>query len=396
MDCSHSDPTPPPSAASSKATAAKGVDRARRFVAEFTDGLDRGSVKRLFDQDATQAFRALTGPRDDRRLPKGALGRLAVDVRDVFLGFVFKLSPARRMLFVVSLLLPLLGMARFEAQIGPTLVSLDFSPLWFDLGMAGLTLLLALELVDRQRVRDELEVARALQRDLLPERLPLITDLAIAHSYRTANEIGGDYYGFHPLDDGRVAIAVGDASGHGMAAGLLMAIANAALGAAIDLDPEPASVLDAVNRTLVRTGGKRAFMTLFYGVLDPASGVLRFANAGHPFPLLRCDQGLVELGEGALPLGLWPDYRATPCDVLLAPGDLLLLYSDGIPESVSAGGEDFGFERLEKLAASPGTAQQVHDRVVASLDAHLGEETLRDDMTLVVLERLPPRPSLGM
>ncbi|MEM6797140.1 MAG: PP2C family protein-serine/threonine phosphatase, partial [Acidobacteriota bacterium] len=344
----------------------------------------------LFDRDATQAFRALAGRREDEEPPEKSAERFFRDLRDLFLGFIFKLSPARRLLFTVSLLCPLLGFFAVDTSFGPTHIYLDFAPFWFLVSVAGLVLLLALELVDRLRVRDEMEVARQLQSDLLPQSLPPIPGYRIAHSYRTANAIGGDYYGFHPLGDGRVAIACGDASGHGMAAGLLMAIANATLAAAIDADPHPSAVLDAVHRTLARTGGRRAFMTLFYGVLDPSSGRLDYANAGHPFPIVRRAGGEIEeLGSGALPLGVRAEnsaYRTQTAE--LRPGDLLVLYSDGIPEAVSPAGEDFGFDRLHRLVLQGGSADSIHDRILGEVKAHLEDLDLQDDVTLVVLDRV--------
>ncbi|MEM1179474.1 MAG: PP2C family protein-serine/threonine phosphatase [Acidobacteriota bacterium] len=368
---------------------AGGIKRAKRFAAEFTDGLDSQAVRQLFDRDATQAFRALADRRDDRPLPESLPERFFCDVRDVFLGFVFKLSPARRLLFTVSLLCPFFAAFDVDMQLGPTHIHLDFTPLWFLVGFLGMILLLALELVDRLRVRDELEVARELQRDLLPRDVPPIPGYRVAHSYRTANEIGGDYYAFHPLDPGRVAIAGGDARGHGMAAGLLMAIANATLAAAALEDPQPEAVLAAVNRTLVSTGGRRAFMTLFYGILDPSSGQLEYANAGHPFPLLRRAVGPVEeLGTGALPLGLREDTRYRAANAVLRPGDLLVLYSDGIPEAVDPSANAFGFDRLKRLAAQSGSADSIHDRVLEAVAAHVGDGDLHDDLTLVVLDRV--------
>ncbi len=368
------------------------IARSRRFFGEFTAGLDRKEVRRLFDEEATQAFRTLAGRRGDEELPTKSFERLMVEIRDVFLGFVFKLSPGRRLLFTVSLICPILGLFDLDIRLSGGSFFVDSSPFWFIMSISGLTLLLALEMVDRIRVRDELEVARALQRDLLPQDLPPMPGFGVAHSYRTANEIGGDYYGFMPIADGRIAIAIGDASGHGMAAGLLMAIANATLEATIDVDAQPQSVIEAVNRTLFRTGTNRAFLTLFYGLLDLQTGELEFANAGHCFPLLRREDGRVEeIGQGSLPLGLratgeWPTQTAA-----LEPGDLLVLYSDGIPEAV-ANGQDFGFERLRGLLRTPGSARTVHDRVLDNLDRHLGDEPLRDDLTLVVIDRLPPLP----
>ena len=250
-----------------------------------------------------------------------------------------------------------------------------------------------LELVDRLRVRDELEVARSLQRDLLPRELPPMPGYLVAHSYETANEIGGDYYDFIALGDGRIAVAVGDASGHGMAAGLLMAVANATLKGAIDLDPSPPTVIDAVNRSLLGAGGRRAFMTLIYGVLELTTGELEMVIAGHPFPLIRRRNGTVEeVGAGSLPLGLRPGGERPTVRIRLEVGELLVLYSDGIPEADRADGVDFGFDHLRRIVCRPGSASAVHDAVRRELQKHMGDQSPRDDHTLVVIERLPPLP----
>src|SRR6185295_7536529 len=134
-----------------------------------------------------------------------------------------------RLLFAAALLAAVLGLLRSALvfTLHGRRVSLEFSPFWFLLSLLLMGFLLALELVDRIRVRDELEVARELQAELLPRRVPDLPGFRFAHSYRTANEVGGDYYDFLALPDGRLALMVGDASGHGMAAGLVMAIANA-------------------------------------------------------------------------------------------------------------------------------------------------------------------------
>ncbi len=367
--------------------------RLERFGREFTAGMSRRELERLFDEDAARAVTALAGQRPKAKDDEDELRRFAAMVRGFFLGLALKLSPARRLLFVTALLLTVFGLFDWNVRPGPVSFTLDFSPLWMLLAVAALTLLLALELVDRLRVRDELEVARALQHELLPQATPELPFTRIAHSYRTANEIGGDYYDFLPLPDGRWAFAVGDASGHGIGAGLLMAIASASLKTALDLDPSPPAVLALLDRVLARTGGRRAFMTLFYGVLEPAGGRFEYANAGHPFPLLRRADGRVEeLGAGSLPLGLGRGGGFPGGEQTLAPGDLLVLYSDGIPEAMGAGGEDFGFERLRKLLTTTDTPQRIHDRILAALDRHLGEQPLTDDVTLVVVDRLPPLP----
>ena len=173
-----------------------------------------------------------------------------------------------------------------------------------------------------------------------------------------------------------------------MASGLLMAIANATLKLAIEIDPAPRQVLALLNRVMCRTGDRRAFMTLFYGLLAPADGTLEYACAGHPFPLLRrADGSVTELGAGGLPLGLRGELEIPAGGVTLGPGDLLALYTDGLPEAISRAGEAFGYERARALVAPGGAPQLVHDRVLSAFRAFVGDEPLRDDACLVVLRR---------
>jgi sigma-B regulation protein RsbU (phosphoserine phosphatase) len=181
----------------------------------------------------------------------------------------------------------------------------------------------------------------------------------------------------------------GDASGHGMAAGLLMATANATLHAALDVDPTPKNVLSLLNRALCRTGNKRTFMSLFYGVLEPESGRFEYICAGHPFPLLRRAEGeILELGRGGLPLGIRLQLDWATDTVTISAGDLLVLYSDGLAEVVGQDGDAFGYHRLKKLLRAGGAPQAVHDRILQTFDQHLGSEPLSDDLSLVVLQRL--------
>ena len=376
------------------------IAAARRFLAEYTEGLNIQDIRRLFDQDASRAYEVLSreraGQKADPEVDLPFLTRLKM----VFLGLSYKLSPARRILFVVSLFFALLGILtpsviHFDSE--QSWLSLEFSPLWFLASIGGLLWLLTMELVDRVRVRDELEVARKLQGDLLPSHSPNIDGYEFAHSYRTANVVGGDYYDFQVLGDGRVAVLVGDASGHGIAAGLLMAISNATLQTALELDPEPRAVAALLNGTLHRTGDRRAFMTLFYALLDPASGHIDYICAGHPFPLLRrADGEIIELGEGSLPLGLRKTVKPVQKSVTLGPGDLLLLFTDGLPESIGSDQTTaFGFERLRDLVDQAGSAQVTHDRVMTAFDRHMADEPITDDLTTVVVKRsnqLQPNP----
>ncbi|HSM49765.1 MAG TPA: PP2C family protein-serine/threonine phosphatase [Thermoanaerobaculia bacterium] len=365
-----------------------------QFVRDYTAGLRQEDVKRLFDRDAAQTYAVLARDQADRPEPSGRLRRFFHRARTVFLGLSYKLSPPRRLLFAFALLAGLLGVAgnRFTiAGSGGVHLEADASGFWYLASLLSLVYLLAMELVDRVLVRDELEVARGVQRQLLPAGEVEIPGWSVAHGYRTANEVGGDYYDFLPVAGGRLAVVAGDASGHGMAAGLVMALASAAIHTAIELDPAPPSVARAVNRVVLRTGGARAFMSLFYGLLDPATGELEYLGAGHPFPLLRRASGeIAELGRGGLPLGVRAGLDLATESVRIAPGDLLVLYSDGLPEGLGSDGEAFGFERLRSLARDRGSAAEVHRRILAAFDLRRrAEEALADDLTLVVLERHP-------
>jgi phosphoserine phosphatase RsbU/P len=382
------------------------VQRLRGFFQDYTRGLESRDLKRLFDRDAAQAYAVLT--RDSREPePEKRLRRLFFRARIAFLGISYKLSPPRRLLFGISILALLFGLFSGSVNVSNTRqvrIQVAFSPFWFVTSIGCLTFLLALELVDRIRVRDELEIARELQRDLLPRELPAASGYLFAHSYRTANEVGGDFYDLIRLPDGRLALMVADASGHGMAAGLVMAIANATWRTALDLDPSPERVIAMLNRTLSRTGTTRTFMSAFYGLLDPESGDMEYVCAGHPFPLLRRAGGRTEeLGNGGFPLGLRDPLPVTSHKVTIAPGDLLLLYTDGLPEALDAQGNTaFGYEKVQAALQLGGTPQQVHDAIRRSFDLHVGDEPLRDDLTLLVIARetltptpLPTMPSPG-
>jgi hypothetical protein len=368
----------------------------RDFVREYTAGLSTREFQRLFDRDAAHAYAVLTREHSRDPEPKGRIRRLFFRTKLAFLGLSYKLTPARRILFALSLLFFLIGLVQDPKILysdGSVRISLDFSPFWFAASLAALVYLLALELVDRIRVRDELEVARELQAELLPQELSTVPGYTFAHSYRTANEVGGDYYDVRPLPDGRVVLVVGDASGHGMAAGLVMAIANAVLGTALDLDPSPERVLALLNRTLCRTGTRRTFMSVFYAVLWPDLGILEYVSAGHPFPFLRRENGgIEELGEGGLPLGLRESLSFHSHKTAMRPGDLLVMYTDGLAEAVDGQGRAFGYDGVRNILTTGAIPAVIHDRILAAFDHHVGEEPLRDDLTLLLMARVPPLP----
>jgi sigma-B regulation protein RsbU (phosphoserine phosphatase) len=368
------------------------VRRLHGFFREYTEGLETRDFKRLFDRDAARAYAVLTREHSQDPEPKKGMRRFLFRAKLAFLGLSYKLSPPRRLLFAASLVAFCFGLFSDSGifyDSKKVSIHIQFNPMWFAVSVGCLVFLLALELVDRVRVRDELEVARELQRELLPRALPDLSGYEFAHSYRTANEVGGDFYGLTPLPDGRLALMVADASGHGMAAGLVMAIANATWRTALDLDPNPERAIAMLNRTLCRTGTTRTFMSAFYGLLDPDTGEMEYVCAGHPFPLLRRAGGRTEeLGVGGYPLGLRDPLPMSLGRATIEPGDQLLLYTDGLPEALDAQARTaFGYERIQAALQLGGTPQQIHDNILASFDAHAGDEPLKDDLTLLVIGR---------
>lgn len=361
-------------------------------MADYTRGLSAEELRRLVDRDARGAYSVLMRDRAGEVEKVAGLKRRFLEAKLLFLSVSEKLSPRRRLLFGTAILAT--GIGLFNPQLvwteGEKHVSLGGSPLLFMVAILALLLLLAFEMVDRVLVRDEIQIARQLQRDLLPKVSPELPGYAFAHSSRTANDIGGDYYQFHRLSDGRLAIVVADASGHGMAAGLLMAIANATLHIAFELDPSPVAVATLLHRALWRTGDRRSFLTLFYGLLEPVSGEVEYVCAGHPFPLLRHADGTIEEPAlGSFPLGMRETLHPATGRLRLAPGELLLLFSDGLFEAVDQSGQAFGFDRLRAALQSGGDVRRTHASVLAAFERHVADEPLADDLTLVAVERLP-------
>jgi len=358
-------------------------------ISDYAESLTPDEVRDLVGRDAPRVYSVLLRDRTDRLEGTRGIKRALRVTRLLFSSVSDKLSPPRRLLFVLSLVSAGLGLSDIRLTIeGGVGFGANAGPMFLFLGYAGLLYLLAAELVERVLTRDELQVARQLQSELLPRQPPEIPGWAFAHSSRTANDIGGDYHQFHPLPDGRWAIVVADASGHGMAAGLLMAIADTCLRIAIDEDPEPTAVAALLHRALLRTGDRRSFLTLFYGLLDPATGRLDWVSAGHPSPLLRrADGSIEEPVEGSLPLGMRERHVPATGSLELGRGDLLVAFSDGLFESVGPQGEAFGHERLRAEVSASATAREAHDRLRAAVERHLQREPLADDLTVVALER---------
>jgi hypothetical protein len=356
----------------------------------FSGGVRVRDLPGRWRQEWKRSYEILTREHEKDPVPRNWFRRWWYRIKTFFYAVAYKMPPARRLLLVLCLILVFLGTE--TQQIGPLAEEIEIwqRPQLLVLAFIGLAFLLIFELADRVQVRDELEIARQLQEDLLPQEAPEVEGYSFAFSYRSANTVGGDYYDFIQLDDGRLAVAVGDASGHGIAAAMLMSISNSTLRLAVDLDPVPRRVAELMNRALVASGGSRAFLSLFYALLEPATGRFDWVCAGHPFPLLRRRNAtLARLGTGSFPLGLRADVEVSSGSDTVEPGESLCLYTDGIPEAVDESGTAFGFERLERLVERGGAPAEMHDRVLGDLAEHLGATPLTDDRSLIVIGRAP-------
>ena len=264
--------------------------------------------------------------------------------------------------------------------------------------MAGRIHALLEEARFKAAVEKELEVARVVQDALVPgEALLREGDLCLAAHYRPAALCGGDWWTVRRLSEDRVLIAIGDVTGHGLPAALIMA---AALGCceAQPADADAEAVLRSINAAVLRAGQRRFFMSCFAAVIDRRRGVIRFANAGHTFPFIaRREHGAWQLGSLAVSgslLGNERELHLTTGEQPLHVGDLICCFSDGLTERRSATGEQWGERRLlaalkRQLTASAGEgghAATLRDRVIAEMDAFAGDETPVDDLMLVITE----------
>jgi serine phosphatase RsbU (regulator of sigma subunit)/anti-sigma regulatory factor (Ser/Thr protein kinase) len=244
------------------------------------------------------------------------------------------------------------------------------------------------EAATRQRFEQELEVARLIQQNFLPRELPDLPGWQIAAYYRPAREVGGDFYDVIPLPDGRVAFVVGDVTDKGVPAALVMSATRSVLRASAQRLIEPGVVLERVNEHLCPDMPEKMFVTCLYGVLDPGTGHLRFANAGHDLPYVKTADGVVELRARGMPLGLMPGMDYEEKEATLEPGDSVLLHSDGVVEAHDPERDMFGFPRLKETMARGVGGQELIDRVLGDLEAFTGSDAEQeDDITMVTLQR---------
>jgi sigma-B regulation protein RsbU (phosphoserine phosphatase) len=249
---------------------------------------------------------------------------------------------------------------------------------------------LHLQALEKERLEREMHLAAEIQRQILPKGAPDVPGFSLAGWNRPAREVGGDYYDLFPLASGRIGLVLGDVSGKGIPAALMVSTLHSALRLLLDRSEVGPELLEKLNRHIIESSTANKFITMLIAQLDPATGQLDYLNAGHnPGLLLRRDGRVEELGSSGVPLGLLPFARFERRSIRIDPGDFLCLYSDGITECESQTDEEFGLSRLTTLLAlhRDGHLQAVLDEIQRSTDVFSQGLPQHDDQTVVLLRR---------
>jgi serine phosphatase RsbU (regulator of sigma subunit) len=241
---------------------------------------------------------------------------------------------------------------------------------------------------NRERIEQELKIAQIIQQQFLPKSVPDLPSWHVAAFYRPARTVGGDFYDFIELPDGRVMFVVGDVTDKGIPAALVMASTHALLRSTAPRLISPGAVLTHVNDLLCVDIPAHMFVTCLALVLDPVTGQVEFANAGHDVPYVRTAGGVAELRARGMPLGLMPGMEYEEKSFRFQPGDCALLHSDGLAEAHAPDREMFGFPRVAELAGRGASGEALIDLCLTELSAFTGPDAEQeDDITLVSLER---------
>jgi len=247
--------------------------------------------------------------------------------------------------------------------------------------------------LQRQALESELGVARDIQRKFLPEKVPTLPGWQISATYRAASQVGGDFYDFIPLSEGRWGFAIGDVSGKGVPAALVMVLARTMMNAIARETSSPKETLFEVNDMILRYGSLDRFLSVFYAVLDPRTGHLRYGRAGHnpPFHLQREGGELTQLNAPGIVVGVTDTPHLEEGELIMAPGDRLVLYTDGVTEAMDAEHRDYGEARLAAVLQAHGarSARDIDAAIRADIARFLDGAPQSDDLTMVVLARDP-------
>jgi hypothetical protein len=305
-------------------------------------------------------------------------------VRGFFWAMMMKLSPVRRVLLLIALVLLLLPAIHVTEDNG----HVDTVDTQFFAGLV-LVILLALELSDRVTMKRDLEIAREIQSWLMPSEAPKVPGVDIVFASRPANTVAGDYYDAFFRPNERLLLVVADVAGKSIPAALLTATLQASLRTLAALPGTLPELVGRVNRySCEQSLQGRRFTTAFLAELEPATGALTYVNAGHNWPVLRHASGAIErLEAGGLPLGINTALPYQFGTATLAKGDLLLIFTDGLVEAEDEGEREYGEERMLPVVQTlhSGSAAEALQRIMASVDAFVGLTRQHDDITCLVL-----------
>jgi len=374
--------------------------RLREFFFSYTRDLKAEDLGRLFTRDTREAYEFFARNIDAKQL-EGLRWhrRLIVQLRLFFIAFTMKLSPARRVVYAASIIFACVGVFNLmqlrvsQAAMAQATTSLRVPPSGLGslvIAFALVNLLVLLEVADRLSLKNDLEIAREIQKAMLPPGRFRAPGADVAGFSRPANTVGGDFYEILPLGDGRLVTAVGDVAGKGSPASLLMALLLAMMRTLNDEDLDPAALIARLNVQVCRQAPGNRFITLFYSVMDLATGELTYVNAGHTPPLLLRENGSVQrLQDGGVALGMFDGSRFQTGRIRLEHDDLLAIYSDGITEAENPRGDPFDERGLETVltAERRNNVAATCTAVVRAVERHTADTRLADDLTLLLLRR---------
>jgi hypothetical protein len=352
----------------------------------FTRDLTRRQLVELVQQDARETLRFFTRDLDLARLERAPWHeRYPRTAWAVFLALAHRLSPPRRVLFALAVLVLALAWLGEILGLGGGAAS---RPGWALVAGTLLLFVLLLELHDKLLLKSDLEVARQIQFGLLPFEPLRRGTLGVDAAMRPANTVGGDYFDAIDLDDGRLAVVIGDVAGKGMPAALLMALLQGSLRTLLTAGLRGSALLRALNSHLHADIPANRLVTLFYLEADAVAGAFHYVNAGHNPPVLQRANGRLErLAPTGVALGVLPDAEFEVAEAALGPGDRLLLYTDGVTEAFDPRDVEYGEARLEALlrARADLAAPELLAAVEADVLAHCAGRRPHDDMTLLLL-----------
>jgi phosphoserine phosphatase RsbU/P len=369
--------------------------RLQNFWRRVTEGLAVSQLWSQFESEARASYR-LYSKDVEAKTPEGLTtrGRHLHVVKEFFWAVFEKLSPARRVLLLFALILLVIPHTAFQlVGQGNKVYSVEFD-LHFWGGLI-LLLLLILEIGDRVVMKRDLQIAREIQTWLLPGAPPQIPGLAIAYSTRPANTVAGDYYDVFPRPgktnaENRVVLAVADVAGKSIPAAMLMATFQASLKTLSTAQVALPELAANMNRyACTNSQGGLRFTTAFLAEYDPLHRRLDYINAGHNNPILRRANGQIErLDVGGLPFGIQPEALYPPGTVTLAPGDWLIIFTDGLVEAINSRDEEYGEARVLMVleAAISLEPKDVFKRLMTDLDLFVGNTPQHDDVTCMLLK----------